>query len=106
VATSASGFYLCHGRKGRIMKDARTVLDSPNASLFKSLTDSIPALIWMSGPDKKCYFFNRAWLDFTGRTLEQECGHGWAEGVHSEDYDRCMSVYTAAFDKRIPFEMS
>ena len=47
----------------------------------------------MSGPDKLCTFFNKGWLDFTGRSLEQELGNGWAEGVHREDIDRCHDIY-------------
>jgi two-component system sensor kinase FixL len=62
-------------------------------------------MIWMSDPDKLCTFFNKGWLDFTGRPLEQELGNGWAEGVHREDLDRCLEVYVNSFDGRQPFTM-
>src|SRR5438094_2185599 len=74
-------------------------------SRFRTVADAAPVLIWMSGPDKLCTFFNKGWLDFTGRMAEQELGNGWAEGVHREDFDRCLDVYVNSFDARQPFTM-
>src|SRR5881409_3273493 len=70
---------------------------------FRTVADSVPVLIWMSGPDKLCTFFNKGWLDFTGRTMEQELGKGWTEGVHAEDLDHCREVYRNSFNARQPF---
>src|SRR6266568_4388266 len=72
---------------------------------FSTVAESAPVLIWMSGADKLCTFFNKGWLDFTGRSLEQEFGNGWTEGVHREDFDRCLDVYGNSFDARQPFTM-
>jgi PAS domain S-box-containing protein len=72
---------------------------------YRNLANSGSALIWTSGTDKLCNYFNETWLRFTGRTLEQELQNGWAEGVHPDDADRCIETYLSAFDKQIPFEM-
>jgi PAS domain S-box-containing protein len=72
---------------------------------FRVVTDASPVLVWMSGTDKLCYYFNKGWLDFVGRTLEQESGNGWAENVHPEDFDRCLQIYLSNFDARRSFEM-
>jgi len=72
---------------------------------FRAMADTAPVMIWMSGTDKLCTFFNKGWLDFTGRSLEQELGNGWAEGVYREDFDHCFGVYANFFDARKPFTM-
>ncbi|MBI4781023.1 MAG: PAS domain S-box protein [Oscillatoriophycideae cyanobacterium NC_groundwater_1537_Pr4_S-0.65um_50_18] len=72
---------------------------------FRNMADTAPVLIWMSGVDKLCNYFNQPWLDFTGRTVEQEMGNGWSEGLHPDDRQRCLDTYFAAFDTRQPFQL-
>ncbi len=72
---------------------------------FRNVADTAPVMIWVSGTDKLCTFLNAAWLAFTGRTMEQELGNGWSQGVHSDDLDRCIATYSSSFDARRAFQM-
>ncbi len=72
---------------------------------FRTLANSGQALIWTSGTDMKCNYFNRTWLEFRGRTLEQEMGDGWTEGIHPDDLDFCIDTYMQAFKRREKFSM-
>lgn len=72
---------------------------------YRTLLEAFPALIWQAGTDTLCHYFNRSWLEFTGRTLEQESGDGWTKGVHFDDLDRCLDTYLKSFEARQPFMM-
>jgi PAS domain S-box-containing protein len=72
---------------------------------FRILGDSAPVMLWMSGRDARCTFFNQRWLEFTGRTMEAELGEGWVESVHPEELQQCMDTYLDAFVQRREFRM-
>jgi PAS domain S-box-containing protein len=71
--------------------------------LYLKIFEDFPALVWRARTDKLCDYFNRTWLDFTGRTMEQEVGNGWTEGVHPDDVENCLELYLTSFDQREPF---
>jgi PAS domain S-box-containing protein len=70
---------------------------------FRELLDASPVMVWMSGTDAQCTFFNRAWLEFRGRSLDTELGSGWTAGLHPDDRDLCVETYLKAFSARTPF---
>jgi len=77
----------------------------PTEHFYQDIVDHGAILIWVAGLDKGCFYFNPTWLEFTGRTLQEEEGDGWAQGVHPEDLDRCLQIYTQAFNDRRQFSM-
>lgn len=72
---------------------------------FRTIANSTMVMMWVSDANKECTFLNKAWLDFTGRTLEEELGYGWADNVHPEDRERSVETYNANFDQRKTFTM-
>ncbi len=93
-------------------RQEQTRLRVPNKALvasphyFSVIMDSAPVLVWVSDTHKLRTWFNKPWLEFVGRTMEQELGNGWVENVHADDLDRCLTIYTTSFDERVPFEMT
>lgn len=84
----------------------RTASDlSESDRRFRVMADAAPTKIWISGTDKRFTWFNRRWLKFVGRALEQEVGEGWTENLHPDDALRCLGVYNSAFDARAPFSV-
>ncbi|BCR04210.1 hypothetical protein DESUT3_12790 [Desulfuromonas versatilis] len=86
------------------LKSAQTAISAAR-DFYLKLFEDFPALIWRAGKDARCNYFNRTWLDFTGRSLSQETGDGWTQGVHPEDLEGCLQTYQQSFPARRPFAM-
>jgi PAS domain S-box-containing protein len=86
-------------------RDESDLLQRNIEARFRLLADAAPVMVWTAGPDKLRSWVNQLWLEFRGRTMEEELGTGWTDGVHPEDYDRCLSTFATAFDRRARFEM-
>ena len=72
---------------------------------FHRLVDTLPVMVWMSGLDAMCTYFNKAWLEFRGRSIQEETGNGSTEGLHPDDRDMCIETYLKAFSARQPFRI-
>jgi PAS domain S-box-containing protein len=72
---------------------------------FRTMADSAPVMIWVSGRNKLCSYFNRPWLEFAGLTLEQAAGNGWEAGMHPEDLPRWQAIYSRACETRQEFKV-
>ena len=73
--------------------------------LFRNIADTAPLMIWLTGDDKQCTYINKQWLDFTGRSMEDQLGNGWVDAIHPDDRERSYQVYARAFHERTTFEM-
>lgn len=72
---------------------------------FRRMADGAPALIWLADTNNNSSWFNKSWLDYTGRTLQQELELGWGEGIHPDDQSRIVEKYNLSFKNREPFEL-
>ena len=69
------------------------------------MADELPAMVWISDPEGFRTYFNRSWLKFTGRSLRQEMGNGWSDGIHPDDQQRCLDIYRSSIKSQLPFKM-
>ena len=101
--SKASSYFLVLRDVTASVQAARGVQEIESRSRVTS--DSAPVLVWMAGADALRDWFNKSWLRFRGRTLGDELGEGWTEGVHPEDLERCLAIYSGSFEEREAYSM-
>jgi diguanylate cyclase (GGDEF)-like protein/PAS domain S-box-containing protein len=77
-----------------------------SAKEYELILENAPNLVWRSGIDGKCNYFNKTWLSFTGNSMAEELGDGWTSGIHPDDLERCLRIYSEAFSQQEIFEMN
>jgi PAS domain S-box-containing protein len=92
-------------RPARGRPTSRAARRSNAAEHFRLMADCAPVMIRVAEPDRRCVYFNRPWLEFTGRPLESQLGHGWADGIHEDDRERCLAACAEGFAAARPFEI-
>lgn len=95
---------LAENARLQTLETQRTILDA-SEERFRNMADTAPVMIWIVDSERRCTYLNKRWLDFTGRTAEQELGDGWMEGIHSDDHAACLESYVSSFDERQPVEL-
>ena len=113
VMASGKFYYASNGVAERMLGLAIDITDRhrveqltrESEERFRLVANTAPVMIWMSGTDKLCTYFNEPWLDFTGRSIAQELGNGWTVGVHPDDFKTCIDTYAESFNRREQFKM-
>src|SRR4051812_14752254 len=114
ISTRGEAEHDASGRKIRLRGTAQDITDRKHMEQslreteerFRTIANSAPVLIWMSGADKLRTYLNRGWLDFTGRSLEEELGNGWIQGVHPQDVESLLQTHAKTFAERTPFTIA
>src|SRR4026209_152522 len=89
------------------MKASESLRNDESAATEDALrraVDTTPACIHTARPDGYLDYFNREWLDFFGKSLEEVCGWRWTETIHPDDVDGIVQKGRASLASGEPFE--
>ena len=71
---------------------------------FRTMAEGSDVFIAVADETSNAIYFNKAWVDLTGRSMDQLLEFGWVDLVHQEDRERFVNIYLSAFEKQEPFE--
>jgi PAS domain S-box-containing protein len=103
VTSFFTGWAIRKTQQGEKLLIDQLAAKSEGEEKFQVMADCAPVMVWIAQSDKRCTWLNKGWLDFVGRTLKEESGSGWTQGIHPEDYQRCLQAYNSNFDARREF---
>lgn len=72
---------------------------------IRQVFNDLPGLIWCSDGTGSWVYVNKEWLDFTGRSHEQDIDAGWTAGVHPDDEPARAATVAANYAARTPFRL-
>jgi len=104
TALAEDGLIYCVAHDVTERKQVEAALRESEAR-FRTMADSAPVLLWIAETDGRCTFFNRSWLEFTGRCIEDELDEGWLEAVHPDDQPNFLQTYHQSFHHRQRFHI-
>ncbi|MFU8787890.1 MAG: CHASE domain-containing protein [Methylobacter sp.] len=108
LTSMVATFSMVSSGRGSVLRhlvEERTAALTQSEQRFRIVADAAPVLIWLTGTDKRYFWFNRVWLDFTGCSMEQALNQDWADSIHADDVQRCLATYVSHFNRREPFQM-
>ncbi|CAL4869666.1 Adaptive-response sensory-kinase SasA (plasmid) [Asticcacaulis sp. MM231] len=103
--TSAVGAPIVEGYMQNItLRRASEAKVAESEKQFRTLADSTPNLLWITNLYGDTTFFNKPWLNYTGRTMDEEIDDGWLAHIHPEDKDACVGKFVDALANEQPFQ--
>ncbi len=85
-----------------LLRREATLREGEGERLFRKYADTSPLMLWVNDVDARCIFANKTWRQFTGQSLEQIRGDGWADPIHPDDRQRVYDDFMERASRREP----